>query len=146
MVVDKVMELQRKGDAGAVANPTLEDICQIMSKSLKGLTPSAQRRAFEHCLLTLPTDGSLDQEKGSKNVMALLNKYGQSLVPNEENSIERFPRDNQPCESGGKMLGTWGSLIAWSTALPSSEFYYNPPLPSLPKAQPAKAQGTKANR
>ena len=122
-----------------MANSTLEDICQIMAKSLK-------RRAFDYCLLTLPTDGSLDEEKGSKNVMALLKKYGQSLVPNEVNSIELFPRDNQPRETGGKIFGSWGTLIAWSTALPSSKFYYNPPLPSLPKARPAKAQGTKANR
>ena len=64
-LIEKVMALQALGDAGAVANPTLEEMCQLMAKALKGLTVAAQRRSFEHCLLMLPTDGSLDEEKGS---------------------------------------------------------------------------------
>ena len=138
-LVSKVMELQRKGVAGAVANPTLEELCQILAKALKGLTPLAQRRAFEHCLLTLPTDGSLDEEKGGKNVMALLKKYGESVVPTSLNAAESFPVEAQ-AQVGGPVASAWEKIIASSSALRSKEFHYDLPPQPLPKSQPAKVR------
>lgn len=95
-MVAKVMALQNMGSAGAVANPTLEEMCQILAKALKTLTPAAQRRSFEHCLLTLPTDGSMDGEKGSKSIMDLTKKYDECLVPNTANS-NFSPECNRTC-------------------------------------------------
>ena len=85
-LIEKVMDLHRQGNAGCVANPSLEEVCRIVAKALRGLTPAAQRRAFEHCLLTLPPDGSLDKERGSKTLIEMLQKYDECLVPTPENA------------------------------------------------------------
>ena len=113
-LVGKVMKLHQKGNSGAVPNPTLEEICQILSKSLLALTPATQRKAFEHCLLTLPVDGSLDDEKGSKNTMALLRKHGEILVPTPENAFELFPFENGDGDGEcreGRMTAICESLV-----------------------------------
>jgi hypothetical protein len=65
-LIEKIIDLHSRGEAGAVANPSLEEMCQILAKSVSHLTPSAQRKYFEHCLLTLPTDGSEDDAKGQR--------------------------------------------------------------------------------
>ena len=105
------MELHQKGDCGSVANPTLVEICEIMSESLRGLSRSAQSRAFEHCLLTLPTDGSQDDERGAPNTMKLLRKHNVCLVPNAENSVELFPETATSSITEGTMTSIWESLI-----------------------------------
>ena len=133
-LVDKVMQLHQSGNAGTVANPSLEDICQIMAKVLCHLTPAAQRRSFEHCLLTLPTDGSLDKERGSKAIVELLEKYGETLVPTSQNSIELFPLDRhcEPSLEGRSasnddevtMSGIWEKLISQTDPEHTEDFQY----------------------
>jgi hypothetical protein len=114
-LINKIMRLHHEGNSGTVPNPTLEEMCELLSRAVAGLTPAAQKRAFEHCLLTLPTDGSLDEEKGSKNLMALMRKYGETLVPSPD-SRELFPEEDLPdivCE--GMMTGVFTSIFKESS-------------------------------
>ena len=147
-LVNKVMELHRQGNAGSVANPTLEEICQIMAKSLKGLTVSAQRRAFEHCLLTLPTDGSLDQDRGSKNTLDLLNKYQECLVPTIDNSCELFPNTDSRSTGGeGRMSSAWDAIInSEKNPPPIVDFTPDPRKLPRPTVVPSKATRKRSKR
>ena len=148
-MVAKVMALQNMGSAGAVANPTLEEMCQILAKALKTLTPAAQRRSFEHCLLTLPTDGSMDGEKGSKSIMDLTKKYDECLVPNTANSIELFPgmQSNLPSLSKeGRMSSIWETLTSTSAALPEVPEFHRDPYHHLELMKPKKTNKRKSNR
>ena len=146
-MVAKVMALQDMGSAAAVANPTLEEMCQILAKALKTLTPAAQRRSFEHCLLTLPTDGSMDEEKGSKSIMDLTKKYDECLVPNTANSIELFPKTqlSQPSLGNeGMMSSIWETIASSSARLPMAEFNRDPKKHLTLK--PTKTNQKKSNR
>ena len=113
-----------------------------MSKSLQSLTPTVQRGAFDHCLLTLPVDGSLDDEKGGKNTMALLRKHGENLVPTKDDAYELFPDDASAAnEKKGILDGIMASLVA--RVLPvEEEFHYDHQYhrthPEIPKSATAK--------
>lgn len=146
-LIEKVMALQEKGDCGAVANPSLIEMCQMLAKALKQLTPAAQRRSFEHCLLTLPTDGSEDEKKGSKALMALMKEHGECLVPNVGNSDELFPVPAKSSVKEGHLTSILNSLISYSAALPRSLFHHIPSSMALPpKAlKPSKPIGKKSS-
>ena len=142
-LIEKVLALHQRGDSGAVANPTLEEICGIMAKSLRGLTPAAQRCAFEHCFLTLPTDGSLDKEKGSKSAVALMEKYGESLVPTSSNAVELFPPFGEPAGKEGLMASIWETLFSFEKDPPCIE-EFSPTI--RPRPSQSKLAQKKRNR
>ena len=122
-------------------------VAKVMA--LKTLTPAAQRRSFEHCLLTLPTDGSMDGEKGSKSIMDLTKKYDECLVPNTANSIELFPgmQSNLPSLSKeGRMSSIWETLTSTSAALPEVPEFHRDPYHHLELMKHKKTNKRKSNR
>ena len=134
-LIAKVMELHRKGDAGSVANPTLTEICEIVSESLQSVTPALQKRAFEHTLLSLPPDGSLDDERGSKNTMELLRKHNECLVPTAENEFDLFPKEaSSSAVKEGAMTSIWDSLTNCENPPAQLDFNFPFPIRNLPKA------------
>ena len=138
-LIEKVMELYRSGNDGAVANPTLTEICQILALALRRLTPASQRRAFQHCLLTLPTDGSQDKEKGGKSLMKLMGDHNESLVPDSNNSAEHFPNLYSEDVKEGRLTSIWESLIGSIPSFPKTEFRRDPPLLPAPKGKELRA-------
>ena len=135
-LIKKVMELHKQGDCGSVANPSLTEICEIVSESLKSVTPTLQSRAFEHCLLTLPPDGHLDDERGSKNTIELLRKHNECLVPTSENAFELFPEEKRSSSAvkEGAMTAIWDSLVSCENPPRRLDFSWPYPVRNLPKA------------
>ena len=73
---------------GGIPNPSLEVMCQLVYKAAACITPKVQRRAFRNTGLTLPVDGSEDNEL-SPELKKLFGEYGQDLVLRPED-LARF--------------------------------------------------------
>ena len=60
-MIGEILNRHRDGTLeGGIPNPSLGDICQLVSKAAASITPNVQRRAFTNTGLTLPVDGSED--------------------------------------------------------------------------------------
>lgn len=91
----EIVERHRRGETrNGVPNPSLETVCELVSRATASITPRVQRRAFRHTGLTLAPDGSEDLEKSglSKNLAELLRSQKQCPVPDAEFSKRFFSR------------------------------------------------------
>ena len=83
-MINEILERHRNGTlSSGVPNPTLEVVCQLLSKAAAAVTPNVQRRAFKNTGLTVAVDGSEDEEL-SANLKKLFRDHGQDLVVRPE--------------------------------------------------------------
>ena len=74
--------LERHGNGTlemGIPNPTLEVVCQLLSKAAAHITPNVQKRSFKNTGLTVAVDGSEDDQL-SPNLKKLLRDHGLDLV------------------------------------------------------------------
>ena len=88
-MIEKIVRRHQEGNLEeGIPNPSLEEMCLLVSKAALAVTPKVQRRAFRNTGVTLAVDGSEDDQL-SPFLKKLLNKHEQSLVVTE-NDLKRF--------------------------------------------------------
>lgn len=101
-MIGEILNRHRDGTLeGGIPNPSLGDICQLVSKAAASITPNVQRRAFTNTGLTLPVDGSEDGAL-SPELKKLFAEHGQDLLLRPDD-LARFsstePASSKPAVS-----------------------------------------------
>ena len=73
-----------------IPNPSLEEMCHIISSALASITPSVIKTSYQMTMLSLPTDGSQDTVHGSRNLKLAIQAADESLLPDGRNDDEFF--------------------------------------------------------
>ena len=73
-----------------IPNPSLEEMCHIISSALASITPSVIKTSYQMTMLSLPTDGSQDTLHGSRNLKLAIQAADESLLPDGRNDDEFF--------------------------------------------------------
>ena len=93
-------ELHPQGEVtSGIPNPSLETMCQLVSKAVEHCTPARQAASFRRTGVSLPIDGSRDAEDMSFPLKDLLSEFGKSAVPTVANSHKLY-RENPPPPEG----------------------------------------------
>lgn len=128
-MIGQILQRHRMGNlSDGIPNPTLEQMCELVSRAAAFITPAVQRKAFKQTGLTLATDGSQDDAELSPELKALLRKYNLDLVPTDEYvSTQFFSRtairyvDVEP-----SIQGVFKQLCADAAKAKFDEFFYEP--------------------
>ena len=75
-----------------IPNPSLVEMCHIISSALASITPSVKKTSYQMTMLSLPTDGSQDTLHGSRNLKVAIQAADESLLPDGRNDDEFFQR------------------------------------------------------
>jgi hypothetical protein len=109
----------RRGEmTSGIPNPSLETMCMLVAKAGSFCTPAVQAKAFRQTGLTLPTDGSLDNQELSRSLRELLQKFNESLIPTAANAKELF----LPIPPSKSLPEIFEVLFADAKKLPLEEF------------------------
>ena len=119
-MIQEILRRHREGVLdGGVPNPSLETICQLVSKAAESITPNVQRSSFRNTGLTLPIDGSADHQL-SPDFKTLLDNHGQDLSARPAD-IARFSNP-QPTETKSAIAQAFEILCADAQKAKQEEF------------------------
>ena len=133
-MTEEIVNRHRNGEThNGIPNPSLETVCELVSRAAKAITPKVQRRAFRNTGVTLASDGSEDQEL-SANLAELLRHHQQDPTPRADFSAKFFNRQeirfNQPT-----IAKIFKTLCADAAKLKEEEFQRNPIVHKMKKNQ-----------
>ena len=131
-MINQILKRHREGNlSDGIPNPSLEQICELVSRAAAFITPAVQQKAFKHTGLTLATDGSQDDQL-SPELKALLSKFNLDLVPSEEQISTHFFSRTPIRHVEPSMTGVLKQLCADAQKAKTEEFFYEPTI-SKPK-------------
>ena len=133
-MIRQILQRHRAGNlSDGIPNPSLEQICELVSRAAAFITPAVQRKAFKATGLTLATDGSEDEAELCPEVKALLLKYNMNLVPSEEQVTTEFFSRTPIRHVEPSMKGILKQLSADAAKAKEEEFFYEMTLHKMKK-------------
>ena len=124
-MIEKIVRRHQEGNLEeGIPNPSLEEMCQLVSKAALAVTPKVQQRAFRNTGVTLAIDGSEDDQL-TPFLKKLLQKHNQSLVVTKDD-LKRF-MSPAPTIQKSPMARIFEVLCGDAAEMKKEEFMYEQP-------------------